>query len=125
MPLFDKVAFRVNDYVDIEKMKEACKYFIGEHDFESFVSQKSGKTNFVRIVYDAKIIEIDDGLYAFEITGNGFLYNMVRIMVGTLIKVGSNRLAKSDVQKMLETGKRSLGGKTLSAKGLSLVSVEY
>lgn len=125
LPLYDKVAFRVNDYVDVNKMKEACKYFIGEHDFESFVSQKSGKTNFVRTVYDAKIIEIDDGLYAFEITGNGFLYNMVRIVFGTILKAGYGQIEPKEIENLILAKSRPKAGKTMPSYPLFMKKVDY
>lgn len=125
LPLFDKIAFRVNDYVNIEKMKEACKYFIGEHDFESFVSQKSGKTNFVRTVYDAKIVELGDGLFAFEITGNGFLYNMVRIVFGTILKAGYGKIEPKEIENLISAKSRSVAGKTMPAYPLFMKKVDY
>ena len=125
LPLLDKIAFRVNDYVDLEKMKEACKYFIGEHDFESFVSQKSGKTNFVRTVYDAKIIELHDGMFAFEITGNGFLYNMVRIVFGTILKAGYGQIKPEEISGLIDAKSRTVAGKTMPAYPLFMKNVDY
>ena len=125
LPLFDKIAFRVNDYVNLEKMKEACKYFIGEYDFESFVSQKSGKTNFVRTVYDAKIVELYDGMYAFEITGNGFLYNMVRIVFGTILKAGYGQIEPEEIQGLIEAKSRAKAGRTMPAYPLFMKKVDY
>ena len=125
LPLFDKVAFRVNDYVDLEKMKEACKYFIGQHDFESFVSKKSGKTNFVRTVYDAKIVEFGDGMFAFEITGNGFLYNMVRIVFGTILKAGYGQIEPEEIKDLIEAKSRAKAGKTMPAHPLFMKKVDY
>lgn len=124
-PLFEKTALRINDYADLEKMKEACKYFIGTFDFESFVSKKSGKTDFVRTIYDAKIVDIGSGIYAFEITGNGFLYNMVRIIFGTILKVGYKKLEPQDVTKIITQKSRSTAGGTMPAYPLLLKNVDY
>lgn len=124
-PLFEKTALRVNDYADLEKMKEACKYFIGTFDFESFVSKKSGKTDFVRTIYDAKIVDIGNSVYAFEITGSGFLYNMVRIIFGTILKVGYNKLEPQDVTKIIDQKSRSVAGGTMPAYPLLLKKVDY
>ncbi len=124
-PLFEKTALRINDYVDLEKMKEACGYFIGTFDFESFVSKKSGKTDFVRTVYDAKIVDLGSGIYAFEITGNGFLYNMVRIIFGTILKVGYKKLEPQDVTKIITQKSRSVAGETMPAYPLLLKNVDY
>ena len=118
-------ALRVNDNVDVNKMREACKYLIGTHDFSSFVARKSGKTDFVRTIYDAKITDMGAGLFEFEISGNGFLYNMVRIIVGTLNDIGSGRKSPQDKQKVNEGKYRSLAGKTVLAHGLYMKSVDY
>lgn len=118
-------ALRVNDNVKIERMQAACKYLLGTHDFTSFVARKSGKTDFVRTIFDAKITEQESGLYEFEISGNGFLYNMVRIIMGTLIEVGSGRREPEDMKKIIEGRERSLAGKTVVAHGLYMKAVEY
>ena len=125
LPLLEARALRVNDNASIEKMNEACKYFIGTHDFGSFVSKKSGKTDFVRTIFDAKIVTLDDGVYAFEVTGNGFLYNMVRIMFGTILKAGVGQIKPSEIQDILSGKNRALAGKTMSPKGLVMKKVEY
>ena len=124
-PLFQNRALRVNDNIDIEKMREACKYLIGKHDFTSFVARKSGKTDFVREIYDANIEKLGDGCFMFKISGNGFLYNMVRIIMGTLLFVGSGKFQPVDVQKIIDNKDRRLAGKTVPPYGLYLLSVEY
>ena len=124
-PIFDDYALRINDYADISLMSEACKFLIGTYDFKSFVSKKSGKTDFVRTIYDAKIIEKGDGLFAFEITGNGFLYNMVRIIFGTLISISYKKHKPEDILSIILSQDRSKAGKTVPAKGLLLKNVEY
>lgn len=125
LPLFDKTAVRINDYADVSLMKEACKFLIGTFDFSSFVAAKSGKTNFVRTIFDAKIIEKQEGLYAFEITGDGFLYNMVRIIFGTLVKVAYKKLEPKGILDVILVKDRSKAGKTMPAKALLLKNVEY
>lgn len=125
MPLFEKTAVRVNHYADVELMKKACKFLIGTFDFESFVSKKSGKTDFVRTIFDAKIIENGDGTYAFEITGNGFLYNMVRIIFGTLLKVGYKKIKPEEIADVIASKDRSKAGKTMSAHALFMKKVDY
>ena len=125
LPLLEDRAFRANDNVSVEKMDEACKYFIGTHDFGSFVSKKSGKTDFVRTIFDAKIIVLNDGLFAFEVTGNGFLYNMVRIMFGTVLKAGYGQIIPEDIKKILSGKNRALAGKTMPPKGLVMKNVVY
>lgn len=118
-------ALRVNDNIDVEKMKLACKYLVGTYDFRSFVTKKSGKTDFVRTVYSASIKETEEGLFEFEICGNGFLYNMVRIIMGTLIEVGRGRKEPEDMPKIIAGQSRNLAGKTVLPHGLYMKKVEY
>ena len=124
LPLKDKYAVQIEHKIDVEKMRECAKILVGTHDFKCMSASGGGAKTTVRTIYSIDIVQNGESI-DFYICGNGFLYNMVRIMVGTLIKVGSGRLEIENVKKMLETGKRSLGGKTLSAKGLTLVNVEY
>lgn len=127
--------------VNLEKIKEACKVIEGTHDFKCFEASGSVIKNTVRTVYSIEVStsplqsfceseqENDDMLCESElcisVTGNGFLYNMVRIIAGTLLYVGIGKLSVDDVKRILETGDRKLAGKTLSAKGLHLLSVVY
>ena len=124
LPLKDRFAVQVEKMPDIQKMKETALILLGEHDFKCMSASGGGAKTTVRTIYSIDIVE-KNGQIDFYVCGNGFLYNMVRIMVGTLLKVGSGKIKKEDVIKMLSTGKRSLGGKTLSAKGLTLMKVEY
>jgi len=123
-PLYTR-SLRVNDNISVEKMKKACRYLIGEYDFSSFVARKSGKTNFVRIIYDAKILDMGDDLFALEITGNGFLYNMVRIIMGTLIMLGKQNRNPEEMLEIIEARNRAKAGKTVSGIPLTLMNVEY
>lgn len=125
LPLFIDRALRVNDYADVSLMNDACKYFVGTHDFSSFVARKSGKTDFVRTIYDCKIVELGDGLLALEITGNGFLYNMVRIIFGTILQVGYKKIAPEGVKDIISAKTRVKAGKTMPAYALFLKNVEY
>lgn len=125
LPLFRQTALRINDYADVSLMNEACKYFIGTHDFSSFVARKSGKTDFVRTIFDCKIVSLDNGIYALEITGNGFLYNMVRIIFGTILQVGYKKLAPEGIRDIIEAKSRAKAGKTMPAHALVLKNVEY
>lgn len=110
--------------LDIKKMKQASKYFIGEHDFKAFKASGTSSKSSVRIIYEAKVYEEGERIY-IELTGNGFLYNMVRIISGTLVEVGIGKISPEDVSKIIEQGKRENAGKTLPPYGLYLVSVEY
>ena len=124
-PLYKNRALRVNEEVDVEKMKRALKYFLGEHDFSSFVARKSGKTNFVRTIYSAEIFETNKKEFVFEISGNGFLYNMVRIIMGTLLKVGEGKIKPEHVKTIIENKNRQTAGNTMPAHALYLKNVEY
>lgn len=124
-PLYKNRALRVNEEVDVDKMKQTLKYLLGEHDFSSFVARKSGKTNFVRTIYSAEIFETNNKEYTFEISGNGFLYNMVRIIMGTLLKVGEGKIKPEDMKTIIENKNRQTAGNTMPAHALYLVKVEY
>ena len=105
-------------------MLKASKYLIGEHDFQSFCSAHTTTKDYIRTIYSLNIVR-NDNIFEFEICGNGFLYNMVRIIVGTLIEVGKNKLKPEDVLQILEKKDRKFAGKTMPAKALILKKVEY
>ena len=110
--------------LDEVKMNEAVKYFIGEHDFKAFKASGTSSKSSVRIIYDAKVYRNGDRVY-IELTGNGFLYNMVRIISGTLVEVGMGKLEPTDILKIIESKDREKAGKTLQPQGLYLVNVDY
>ena len=118
-------ALRVNDNVDVEKMKQGLKGLVGTFDFTSFVARKCQKTDFVRTIYSVKINEVGDGLYEFEISGNGFLYNMVRIIMGTLIDMGAGRKNPNTMSDIILAKNRTKAGKTVPPYGLYMKSVKY
>lgn len=111
--------------LNVEKMKKAVKYFEGEHDFKAFKSSGTSSKSSVRTIYKAEIIEVPNNRIYIELTGNGFLYNMVRIISGTLVEVGLGKIQPQDISKIIEEKDRSLAGKTLSPSGLYLVNVDY
>ena len=110
--------------LDVEKMKEAAKYFEGEHDFKTFKASGTSSKTSVRTIYEAKVYN-DKNMIYIELTGNGFLYNMVRIIAGTLVDVGLGKINPKDIKNIIEEGKRENAGKTLPPNGLYLVNVEY
>ena len=110
--------------LDLEKMNEACKYFLGEHDFASFCATGSQVESTVREIYDLHVKK-DGDLLTISVTGNGFLYNMVRIIAGTLLKVGGGHISPEEIEKIIEGKNRSLAGPTAPAKGLTLVEIRY
>lgn len=123
-PLRDDRFAQIIPPLDIDKIKRCAAKLVGRHDFAAFSSSGSQKKTSVREIYGIEVLESGDELY-FEISGNGFLYNMVRIIVGTLVFIGKGKLPEETIDIMLETGNRKLGGKTFPAKGLLLKSVCY
>jgi tRNA pseudouridine38-40 synthase len=123
-PLLDRFALKTR-LLNILAMQEACKYLVGEHDYTSFVARNSGKNNFVRTIYDAKIVQIKDNLYKFVVCGNGFLYNMVRIIVGTLLEIGENKHSPQHMADVIAAKSRPLAGKTVPSIGLFMKQVDY
>ena len=111
--------------LNVDKMKQAIKYFEGKHDFKAFKASGTSSKSSVRTIYKAEIIEIANGRIYIELTGNGFLYNMVRIIAGTLVEVGLEKIEPEEIQHIIEEGKRELAGKTLPPNGLYLLNVEY
>ena len=111
--------------LDVKKMKKAVKYFEGEHDFKAFKASGTSSKSSVRTIYKAEVIEKENNKIWIELTGNGFLYNMVRIIAGTLVEVGMGDLEPEDIENIIKSKKRENAGKTLQPQGLYLVSVEY
>ena len=115
----------IPNYLDVEKMKEAAKYLEGEHDFKSFRASGTSSKSSVRTIYKADVYKPDNRHIYIELTGNGFLYNMVRIIVGTLVEVGLKKIEPSEIKNIIEQKDRTKAGKTLPARGLYLMKVEY
>ena len=106
------------------EMKKAIKYFEGEHDFKGFKASGSNNKSSIRKIYNTNIRE-ENNRIIIELTGNGFLYNMVRIIVGTLLDVGIGKIKAEDISNIIETKDRKLAGKTVPPYGLYLLKVEY
>ena len=111
--------------LDIAKMKQAIKYFEGEHDFKAFKASGTSSKTSVRTIYHAEIVEKENSRIYIELTGNGFLYNMVRIISGTLVDVGLGKIKPDEIPEIILEGKREKAGKTLPPNGLFLLYVEY
>ncbi len=123
-PLERNYCFQYGYTLDIKKMKEAIKYFLGEHDFRAFVTDNKEKENCVRTITKASIEEVGEKL-KITFTGDGFLRYQVRNMVGILIRVGEGKISTESVEKILESKDRTKSGKTAPAEGLYLVDVKY
>lgn len=123
--VFDrKYAMRFNEKLDVKAMKEAAAFYIGEHDFKSFCTKKNMKKSTVRTIYSVDIT-CNNGIIEIVYCGNGFLYNMVRILTGTLMEVGRGRLKPADIMDIIEAKDRGRAGFTAEPEGLFLKSVEY
>ncbi|WP_328131455.1 tRNA pseudouridine(38-40) synthase TruA [Peribacillus frigoritolerans] len=110
--------------LNMAAIREAISYLIGTHDFTSFCSAKTEVVDKVRTIKEMDFEESDDFL-VFRFVGEGFLYNMVRILVGTLLDVGSGKMSPHDMSGILDKKDRSFAGKTAPAQGLYLWKVFY
>lgn len=110
--------------LDVDKMREAAGYLVGEHDFVSFCNIRTNVEDTVRTVYDIEFLQNESEI-TMRITGNGFLYNMVRIIAGTLIRVGRGYYPPEKVKEILETRERTEAGVTAPPNGLVLVKIDY
>ena len=110
--------------LDVKRMREAAQYLVGEHDFKSFCSVHSAAETTVRTIYSLKITKEDD-VIAICISGSGFLYNMVRIIAGTLILVGNGTIDPKKIPDILDQKDRSAAGPTAPACGLTMLGIEF
>lgn len=110
--------------LDVKAMQEAAGYFVGEKDFKSFCQVGAQVESTVRTIYDLTVEEQGREL-VIRVTGNGFLYNMVRIIAGTLLEVGQGKRKPADIQQILEAKNRQAAGPTAPPQGLMLVKYEY
>lgn len=117
-------AVTVTYALDQERMREALRMLVGTHDFTSFSVTKSEVVDRVRTIYEAELVEAGDEMY-FRFVGSGFLYNQVRIMVGTLMEVGRGKYEPADVSRMLAAKDRRSAGITAPPHGLYLWNVNY
>lgn len=127
-PVADVFRHRYADHVrfplDVEAMQQAAHYLVGEHDFTSFCSAKTFVEDKVRTVYGLTVEKIGDEVWV-TCRGNGFLYNMVRIIVGTLVEVGQGKRNPAELREILAACDREKAGKTAPAKGLTMWEVVY
>ena len=116
--------YHIPVHLDIEPMERAVKLFKGTHDFKAFQAAGSVSKTTIRTIYDARLTWRQPYLY-FDVIGNGFLYNMVRIIVGTLIHIGKGKMPYKRIEDILEIGDRRLAGPTAPSHGLCLEKVYY
>lgn len=110
--------------LDVDKMRKAAEKLLGEKDFKAFCSNRRTKKSTVRTIYSIDI-EKTGSLITFTYKGDGFLYNMVRILTGTLVEVGMGKIPVDDIDKIINSRERGNAGMTLPPRGLTLVDVSY
>ena len=123
--IYRNLETNISSKLNIEKMQEAAKYLIGEHDFKAFKASGTSSKSSVRTIYKAEVKKMPNDRIWIELTGNGFLYNMVRIIAGTLVDVGLGKINPEAIIKIIKSKKRENAGKTLPPQCLYLVKVEY
>ncbi len=128
MPLKERFSVRIDNAPEIERLREMAKLMEGEHDFKAFCASGSSVKTTMRTVYEVRVEEggsLGSRDLKIYVTGNGFLYNMVRTMTGELLDLATSRRTKESLVVAFQTGDRSLLGKTMPAKGLTLINVDY
>ncbi len=123
-PFARKYSMHIREKLNVDAMKQASKYFLGTHDFTAFSNAKSKKKSMERTIYSITI-EQEEGMLSIRIRGDGFLYNMVRWMVGTLVEAGLGRIKPEEVTKIIEAKDRSKTGNLADACGLYLERISY
>lgn len=123
-PIECEYVYQYNNILDIEKMKEASKYFLGEHNFKSYTKGCEDKESYTRTIYDIKLEQNND-ILSIVFVGSGFLRYMVRNMVGTLIEVGEKKMEPKFIQQIIEAEDRKESGICAPACGLYLSNVYY
>lgn len=119
-----RYALEVPQKLDVEAMQRAAELLLGEHDFKAFTSAKKSKKSTVRRI-DEITIRREGSLLHFTFTGNGFLHHMIRIIMGTLLEVGSGKRTPESMTEILQKGSREAAGPLVPAKGLTLLKVFY
>lgn len=128
MPVYRNNTYFFHRKLDIAKMQQAAGYFLGEHDFAAFCSAHAQVKETTRTIYDLQVHAQEENsgqLIRIRISGNGFLYNMVRIVAGTLLEVGLGKYPPERVKEIIDIGKRELSGPCAPARGLTLLGIDY
>ena len=123
-PFLYKYALLYPYELDVERMQEAANEMIGEHNFACFCAAGSTVKDTVRIIYSIDVKKEGD-LVSIDVCGNGFLYNMVRIIIGTLLDVNENKMTKDSIKTIIESKKRELAGPTVPPQGLTMLNIVY
>lgn len=124
LPVKGRNAYHFYRKLDLDKMREAAAYFVGKHDFKNFCSSHTQAKSTIRIIYSFDIEEEDEEI-VLTVSGNGFLYNMVRMLTGTLLDVGTGRMSPDKIPELLAAKERVHSPNTAPARGLTLLDIEY
>ena len=111
--IYRYLEYHIPQKLDVKKMKDAIKHFEGTHDFKAFKASGTSSKSSVRTIYKAEIKKKEDRII-IELTGNGFLYNMVRIIAGTLVDVGLGKIKPEDIPEIIKKGKREKARKNIT-----------
>ena len=122
--VYRNLEYHIPNKLNLDEMKKAIKHFEGEHDFKGFKASGTSSKSSVRTIYKTDI-RTEGERIIIELTGNGFLYNMVRIIAGTLVDVGLEKIKSEEISKIIDSKDRTKAGKTLPPYALYLVKVEY
>ena len=125
LPEYRHTAYFYYGPLDVDKMGEAARFFIGRHDFAAFCAAGAQVKSTVREIYSLDVVRKPEHIIKIRVTGNGFLYNMVRIIAGTLLQVGQGRTEASAIPQISASGDRGQAGATAPAHGLKLLGIEY
>ncbi len=125
IPTLRKYTYFYYRDLDVVKMRQAASYLVGEHDFKSFCSVRTSVEDTVRTILSCNVERTGDDVVNIRVTGTGFLYNMVRIIAGTLIQVGIGELEPKDMPRILRQRERSAAGPTAPAHGLTMIGIVY
>ena len=125
-PIFDRrTVYFSPHHMDVEPMKLAAAMFVGQHDFKAFAHSAHGRESTVRTIFSCEVHALNTDRIVIDISGNGFLYNMVRAIVGTLMEVGRRKYEPQFVRHIIQSQDRAQAGITAPAEGLYLVKVDY
>lgn len=125
-PLFDRHYTAWTHFkLDIDQMQAAAAHFVGEHDFASLTRLNHGRESTIRTIHECTVTAIEEERLRIDVSGDGFLYNMVRILAGTLIEVGRGRITADAVPALLAARDRAHGAKTMPPEGLCLMWIQY
>ncbi|KAB2951387.1 tRNA pseudouridine(38-40) synthase TruA [Heliorestis acidaminivorans] len=124
-PFHRYYTYQIYPKLNRDAMFAGARAFVGTHDFSAFCAAGTSVKNFVRTIWHCEITEPEEGIFQLDIMGNGFLYNMVRIIAGTLIDVGKGKIEPSQLERIIQSQKRALAGTTAPPQGLCLIKVWY